>query len=264
VRVLVCRASEKTYVGFNVKEVVGVGQFEIHKVPQKSDCLLGAIVYNERIYSAVALNTLLGGKKIKTFVLLKNGFGVGIYDMEGIYKVEEFMEVKGALRENFEKAFMVNDSVVYLLEDKFFENLPKVPSEIEIDIEKHEKTIEVLQKEEKPGVKAFLVEVDSEKFVLPKRMIKEVQSINSAGKFHYGNIYGFTYYDGDPIPIVWKKSVKNAKWIIILEDGAIPCSRLQAEDVKFERSKEGTFALIGGIRYKVYNEGNIGELLRWT
>jgi len=263
VRVLICRASEKAYVGFNVKEVVGVGQFEVYEIPQKPDNLLGAIVYDGRIYSVVAINELLGGKEIKTFVVLKNGFAVGVYDMDGIYKVEEFMEVEGVLRENFERSFMLNGTTVYLLEDKFFSNLPKVPPEIEIDIKRHEETIEVFQKEEKSGVKAFLVEVDSEKFVLPKHIVKEVQNINSAGKFHYGNIYGFTYFEGNPMPVVWKKPVKNAKWIVILEDGAIPCTRVQAEDVKFEKSDEGTFALVDGIRYKVYNEGNIGELLRW-
>ena len=262
-RILVCRASEKAYVGFDVKEVVGVGQFEVYEIPQKPDNLLGAIVYDGKIYSVVALNALLGGKRVKTFVILKNGFAIGVYDLDGIYKVEEFVEVEGILGENFKRAFMLNGNVVYLLEEKFFNNLPKVPPEIEVDIEKHKSTVEVPQKVEKEGIKAFFVEVDSEKFVLPNHMVKEVQNINSSGKFRYGNIYGFTYYEGNPMPVVWKKPIKNAKWIVVLEGGAIPCTRVQVEYVKFEKSNEGTFALVDGIRYKVFNEGNIGELLRW-
>ncbi|MCD6450402.1 MAG: hypothetical protein J7L34_07855 [Thermotogaceae bacterium] len=261
-KVLVCRVSEKTYVGFDTEEVAGVGQFNIHEVPQKQDNLLGAIVYNGKIYSAVALNTLLGGKKIKIFVALKKGFAVGVYDMDGIYNVEEFMKVEGVLKENFEKAFMLNKNVVYLLEDKFFSNLPRIPQDIEIDI-KTDESLQVLQKKEKESMTALLVEVDSEKFVLPKRLVKEVQSVNPIGKFYYGNIHGFTSFEGNPVPIVWKKPVKSANWVIVLEDVAIPCSRIRTEEVIFERSSEGVFAFINGVRYKVYNEGNIGELLRW-
>ncbi len=258
-KVLVCSLDyeRKKLIGFDLNEVIGATTSDFYKAPLEIEGVLGAVVYDNKTYTAVGFQGVVGGEKIRVFVVLKNGYAVGVLGLEGVVNLEETNEVQGLLSSYFKRSFRWNGTEVFLVDTTSFEDLAHVPENIKIDVEGIEKEEERREKLEE----FVIVEITGERYAISKSDIVEIVEPAKMNKFLHGNIIGFISSGKDVVPILWNKRPKKINWIIVLESVAVPVESFEVIEGRYVKSEKQLFVEFGDEKLPIINEKHLKEVI---
>lgn len=212
-------------IGFPHEEVIYISPPKIHEVPEAPPGILGAVVYREKIYTAIAFHGIMGGKKIAAFVLTKNGYAIGIEEIIGMYELSEIAELSKDFKKFFEKAYLFENKPVYIVKTSEGLEIPKFPENLELDVSSLEEyQSEVISKETE---QFLIIENDEESFALKSSEVQEILSAKLMNCFPLGNLMGFIESNKKPFPVVKIWEIEKPKWIVILEKIALPCKNVE-------------------------------------
>jgi hypothetical protein len=247
-KVLICDVQkEGVYVGFDMKDVNGVMEAKLFRSPEKG--LLGSVIYDGRLYAAVSLAKVIGGKKVRFFVVLKNGFAVGVSSVIEIEDLIEEVEVPPNLFEFFGKAFRFEDSLVYMIDA---EKVSKIPPVEDVEVEEIYQDRNV----EEPKEDIVIIGIGENFFAIRKSDITEIAEAENMNPFAYGSIQGFVQGREETVTVVSKWKIKP-KWIVAMEGIAVACDYLDIGHGDVEVSEKGQFVIVEDKRYKILTRGEI-------
>ncbi len=255
-KILVCSMNEDDtkFVGFKREEVVIVSEPRLVKIPGAPSGVVGGILERGKLYIAVPIPGF-GDYPIRMFVLVKQGYAVGVTRVIGFVDSEEVYDIAGEDLRIFEKAVEYDENMVYVLNLEAFEipeqefEVPSPPPEIE------ERVSDL-------GESFLIAHMDEESIAIRMNEVRGIVEWSEVNEFRFGRIRGFVSHAGDIVTVVSFRDVPKPKWCVVLKDHGIPIISGEVTVGEIVEGSEKSFVIFQNEKIELVSEDDLREMVK--